>query len=224
LVAWGQKLTSAGDEDDCMNADSFLDAVETAKQTELDRLGSSKRLVAVTGADLSPDTVLERAAASEAAAASAFADLADASEGDAAETFETLAETERGHYETVTTELGEDVAAEEGAVHEFLREQADVVSRSGAAVGRGVVADRTLAQFVGFFVNDADEARADLFRDLRGDTRRDTDRALELLESHCESEDDWTRAETAATGAIQVAYDEYVDALGVLGVDAKSVC
>jgi hypothetical protein len=224
LGARGQKLTSTADEDDCMDADSFPDAVEAAKQTELDRLGSSKRLVAVTGADLSPDTVLERAAASEAAAASVFADLADASEDEAAETFASLAETERDHYETVTDELGEDAAAEAGAVHALLREQDDAVSRAGATVGRGLVADRTLAQFVGFFVNDADEARADLFRGLRGDTRRDTDRALELLASHCDSDGDWERAEAAATGAIQAAYDEYVAALGELGVDAKSVC
>ena len=207
-----------------MDADSFRDAVETAKQTELDRLGSSKRLVAVTGADLSPETVLERAAASEAAAADVFTELAEASEGDAAETFEALAATERDHYETVTADLGVDVSAEAGAVHDFLREQNDAISRAGATVGRGLVADRTLAQFVGFFVNDADESLADRFRDLRGDTRRDTDRALELLEDACESDDDWERAEAAATAAVQSVYDEYVAALNEMGVDAKSVC
>ena len=207
-----------------MDAESFTDAVEAANQSELDRLGSSKRLVAVTGADLSPETVLARAAASEAAAASVFADLADASEGDAAEAFAALAETERDHYDRVTDELGEDVDAEAGAVHAFLREQGDPVSRAGATVGRGLVADRTLAQFVGFFVNDADESRADRFRGLRDDTRRDTDRALDLLEAHCESGDDWERAEAAATGAVQAAYEEYVAALDEMGVDAKSVC
>jgi hypothetical protein len=215
-----------------MDADSFREAVEAAKQSELDRLGSSKRLVAVTGADLSTKTVLERAAASEAAAASAFADLADASEGDAAETFAAVAERERDHYERVTEELDEDVAAdisedvepEAGAVHEFLRQQDDAVTRAGAAVGRGLVADRTLAQFVGFFVNDADEARAVLFRGLRTDTGEDTERALDLLAAVCETEDDWERAEAAAVGAVQAAYDEYVEALEDMGVDAKSVC
>jgi len=211
-----------------MDADSFRDAVEATVQTELDRLGSSKRLVAVTGADLSPQTVLARAAASEAAAADVFADLAAASEADgaesAAETFAALAETEREHFDRVTEELGDEVDAEPGAVHEFLREQDDVVSRTGAIVGRGLVADRTLAQFVGFFVNDADETRADLFRDLRDDTRRDTDRALDVLDAHCESDADWARAEDAAVGAVEAAYDEYVAALNEMGVDAKSVC
>lgn len=207
-----------------MDADTFRDSVETATQTELDRLGSSKRLVAITGADLSTGTVLERAAASEAAAADVFADWADASDGDAAETFRGFAETERDHYDRVTAELGADVAADEGAVHAFLREQADAVTRAGAAVGRGLVADRTLTQFVGFFVNDADESRADLFRDLKDDTREDTDSALALLEAACGSPSDWERAEDAAHGAVQAAYDEYVAALDELGVDAKSVC
>ena len=207
-----------------MNADSFRDAVETTRQTELDRLGSSKRLVAVTGADLSSETVLERAAASEAAAAETFGALADAREGDARATFEALAETEREHYDRVVEDLGEDVAAEPGAVHDFLREQGDAVSRAGATVGRGLVADRTLAQFVGFFVNDADETRANCFRDLREDTDDDTDEAVALLASRCETESDWERAEAAATDAVDAVYEAYVAALNEMGVDAKSVC
>jgi len=207
-----------------MDADSFRGAVAAAKQTELDRLGSSKRLVAVTGADLSTGTVLERAAASEAAAADAFAALADASEGDAAETFDALAATERDHYDRVAEELGEGVSAEAGAIHDCLREHDDAISRAGATVGRGLVADRTLAQFVGFFVNDADEARASLFRDLRSDTDRDTDEAVELVASLCESASDWERARAAAEAAVDAAYDEYVAALNEMGVDAKSVC
>jgi len=217
-----------------MDADSFRDAVAAAKQTELDRLGSSKRLVAVTGADLSTGTVLERAAASEAAAAEAFDALAAASSDPAAvEAFESFAATEREHFERVTEELedggnddGDDagVSAEPGAVHDALRDRDDDASRAGAVVGRGLVADRTLAQFVGFFVNDADEARASLFRDLRSDTGDDTDEAVELVASLCDSESDWERARTAAEAAVDAAYEEYVAALNEMGVDAKSVC
>lgn len=221
-----------------MDVDDFRAAVEAAKGTELNRLGSSKRLVAITGADLSVETVLRRAAASEAAAAAVFEDWVDDSEsvdngegeGKAAETFGALAETERQHYERVTDELGEDggaeedVGAEEGAVHDFLREQTDPISRAGAVVGRGLVAERTLTQFVGFFVNKADRGRADLFRDLKDETSEDTGAAIDLLASVCESEDDWERAEDAAVGTIDAAYAEYVDALESMGVDAKSVC
>ncbi|MDH5021508.1 rubrerythrin family protein [Halobacterium rubrum] len=209
-----------------MDADSFRDAVEARTQTELDRLGSSKRLVAVTGADLSTETVLERAAASEAAAAETFDVLAAASDDPAAvETFESFAATEREHYERVTADLDDgDVAAEPGAVHDVLREQTDDVTRAGTVVGRGLVADRTLAQFVGFFVNDADETLADRFRDLRRDTDDDTDEAVALLASVCEGDDDWGRAAEAAEAAVDAAYEEYVAALNELGVDAKSVC
>ncbi|MFB6071846.1 MAG: rubrerythrin family protein [Halobacterium sp.] len=207
-----------------MDADDFRDAVESAKATELDRLGSSKRLVAVTGADLATATVLRRAAASEAAAARVFADWADDSAGDAAAAFRGLAETEREHYDRVADALGADVDAEAGALHAFLREQDDAVTRAGAAVGRGLVAERTLTQFVGYFVNDADEARADLFRDLKADTREDTASVADLLDAVCAGAADWERAQSAAESAVDAAYEEYVDALEEMGVDAKSVC
>lgn len=207
-----------------MNADDFRDAVETDRATELDRLGSSKRLVAVTGADLATETVLRSAAESEAAAASVFEEWAADSDGAASEAFEEWAATEREHYERVAGELGEDVAAEPGAVHDYLREQTDTVTRAGAAVGRGLVAGRTLSQFVGFFVNDADQPRATLFRELKADTESDSAAAADLLASVCESDDEWERAEDAAVGAIDAAYEEYVDALNEMGVDAKSVC
>ncbi|MDL0128203.1 rubrerythrin family protein, partial [Halobacterium salinarum] len=67
-----------------MNAERFPDAVADRTRTALDRLGSSKRLVAITGADLTTPTVLARAAASEAAAADTFDALAAAADTDAA--------------------------------------------------------------------------------------------------------------------------------------------
>ncbi|WP_232701079.1 rubrerythrin family protein [Halobacterium wangiae] len=207
-----------------MDADNFRDSVEAANATQLDRLGSSKRLVAITGADLSEETVLRAAAASEAAATEVFEAWAADSDGDAAETFESFAAHERDHYDRVTAELGDEVAAESGAVHDYLREQDDAVSRAGATVGRGLVATRTLTQFVGYFVNAADEARADLFRELKRETSEDTDAAVELLAATCESDEDWERAEAAATGAVDAAYEEYVAALEGMGVNAKSVC
>ena len=207
-----------------MDADDFRDTVEAANATRLDRLGSSKRLVAITGADLSEDTVLRAAAASEAAAADVFeAWAADASD-EAAETFETFAARERDHYDRVASELGEDVPADPGAVHDYLRGQTDTVTRAGAVVGRGLVATRTLTQFVSFFVNNADEDRADLFRELKRETSEDADSAVELLATACETDDDWERAEAAASGAIDAAYEEYVAALEGMGVNAKSVC
>ncbi|WP_336034638.1 rubrerythrin family protein [Halobacterium yunchengense] len=207
-----------------MDADDFPARVETERQTELDRLGSSKRLVALTAATLDDETVLCTAAASEAAAASVFADWAADADGDAADAFAAMADTERDHYGRVAGELGADVDAEEGAVHEFLRDLDATVERAGGVVGRGLVADRTLTQFVSYFVNQADEARADLFRDLTAETAADTERAVDLLAAAADSDEDWERALEAAVGAVDAAYEEYVDALEAVGVDAKSVC
>ncbi|CQH50305.1 ferritin domain protein [Halobacterium hubeiense] len=204
--------------------DDFRDGVAAAAETELDRLGSSKRLVALTDATLDDETVLRAAAASEAAAADVFAEWAADASGDAAETFAAFAERERDHYERVAGELGEDVAADPGAVHDFLRGLDDPIEQAGAVVGRGLVAERTLAQFVSYFVNQADEGRADLFRDLRRDTEADTETAIALLADVAEDEAAVERASDAAIEVVSVAYEEYVAALESMGVNAKSVC
>lgn len=207
-----------------MSPDDFADRVEAEPQSELDRLGSSKRLVAVTGADLSTETVLRRAAASEAAAAAVFEDWASDSTGAAVDAFESFAAREREHHDRVTDELGEDVPSDPGAVHDYLRGLDSTVERAGGVVGRGLVAQRTLTQFVSYFVNDADQARADLFRDLNSDTAADTDRAVDLLAAVCDDEGDWERAQAAAVDVVEVAYEEYAESLASMGVDVKSVC
>lgn len=208
-----------------MDADDFRARVEADRQTELDRLGSSKRLVALTAATLEDETVLRTAAASEAAAAALFEAWAADASGAAAETFEAFAERERDHCERVTAELDDgEVDAEPGALHDYLRSLDTTVERAGGVVGRGLVAERTLTQFVGYFVNEADEQRANLFRDLQAETQSDTEQALSLLPDAAEGDADWERALDAALGAIDAAYEEYVDALESMGVSAKSVC
>ena len=207
-----------------MNVDDFRDDVAAAVETELDRLGSSKRLVALTDASLDDETVLRAAAASEAAAADVFAAWAADETGDAAETFAAFAERERDHYERVAAELGENVAPDSGAVHDCLRDLDDTVDHVGGVVGRGLVAERTLAQFVSYFVNSADEARADLFRELRADTDADTETAISLLADVATDESDIERARDTAIKVVNVAYEEYVEALESMGVNAKSVC
>ncbi|NIB98767.1 rubrerythrin family protein [Halobacterium sp. R2-5] len=204
--------------------DDFRATVEADAATELDRLGSSKRLVALTDATLDDETVLRAAAASEAAAADVFEAWAESASGDAAEAFGTFAKRERDHYDRVTAEFGDDVDADPGAVHDHLRELEDPVERAGAVVGRGLVADRTLAQFVSYFVNQADEGRADLFRALRAETDEDTEAAVGLLGDVADGDDDWERASAAAVEVVDVAYEEYVDALEGMGINAKSIC
>ncbi|WP_101297521.1 ferritin family protein [Halegenticoccus soli] len=211
-----------------MDADTFREAVEEAKGTELDRLGSSKLLVALTDAELDRESVLRVAAHSEHAARETFRRWAD-SEDDAGarEAFDRVREQEADHYERVVASLGDDDfdPSDGGPMHMYLRGLEDTASRVAAGlVGRGLVSLRTHTQIVGFFVNEADERRADLFRDLKRETGEEVDLGLRLLEERCEADEDWERARAAAEYVIQIAYDDYADSLEGMGVNPRSVC
>ncbi|MEF8818776.1 MAG: rubrerythrin family protein [Haloferacaceae archaeon] len=218
-----------------MDGSSFREAVASERATELDRLGSNKLLVALTGADLTTPAVLSVAAASEAAARDTFAAWADDEEDDAArERFAAMAERERAHYDRVIESLRDadpdaaeafDPGDDPGPVHGYLRSREGTIARLAAGtVGRGLVSLRTHAQVIGFFVNEPDARRADLFRDLRAETEAALEAGLERLETTCEDEDDWNRARASAEYVVTLAYDGYADALREMGVDPKTVC
>jgi hypothetical protein len=210
-----------------MDAAALVDAVESETATELDRLGSSKLLVALTGADLDADTVLRAAAGSERAACETFRAWADTEpDATAGAAFDAVAEQEADHYERVAAELdGFEPPDEVDALHAYLRGLEGTVERAAAGlVGRTLVSTRAHTQLIGFFVNEADRARADLFRDLKADTDAALDDGRDVLDTVCGSGDDWTRAEDAAVAAVETAYDEYVGALDDLGLDPKPVC
>ncbi|WP_458206027.1 rubrerythrin family protein [Haladaptatus sp. NG-SE-30] len=202
-----------------MDADDFADSVRDAKTTELDRLGSQQLLVALTGADLEPETVLSAAAKSEHTAAETFSAWAESNDA-----FERLADQERDHHRRVVEEGDEFEAADPDPMHAFLRELDDDVSRAGGLVGRSLVGDRTLLQVVNFFVNRAAERRANLFRDLRAETNENVADGVSMLAEWCESEEDWERAHDVAEETIQVAYDDYADTLTGMGLDPKPIC
>jgi rubrerythrin len=210
-----------------MDGAEFRDAVVEAKRTELDRLGSNKLLVALTDADLTSERVLRAAADSENAAHNTFAAWADDEpDEDAREAFADAADREREHRERVLAELDDGYEpADGGALHEYLRGREGAVQRLAAGfVGRGLVADQTHKQVVSFFVNEAAESRANLFRELRTETEASLERGLELLEARCEDEEAWDDARAVAEYTVQVAYDDYADALRGMGVDPKPVC
>jgi len=240
-VSRGGNVNAALGDRPIMDGEAFRERVESAKATELERLGSNKLLIALTDATLEPEAVLRAAADSEHAAHNTFAAwAADAADdgghddagagGDAAaELFEWLAERERDHRERVLdslADLGVDHdPADGGTVHEYLRAREDPVERVAAGtVGRGLVSDRTHLQIVSFFVNEGDETRADLFRDFRTETEEELERGLALLEGACGTDEDWERARMVAEYAVQIAYDDYADALAGMGVDVKPVC
>lgn len=210
-----------------MDADDFVDAVESATATELDRLGSSKLLVALTDADLDAGAVLRVAATSERTARETLRAWADTESNETARAaFVEVAEREDAHYERVTAELDSFEPPEEvDEVHAYLRALDGTVERVAAGlVGRGLVSTRTHAQLVGFFVNEADRDRADLFRELKDDTEASVDRGVDVLDVICETDDHWARARDAAESTIETAYAEYADSLDDLGIDPKPVC
>ena len=210
-----------------MDAPDLQAAVETAKATELDRLGSSKLLIALTDAELDRKSVLRAAATSELAARDTFtAWAADEDDAAAADLFSDIAAQEQRHYERVADLLGEDVEPpDSGPMHGYLRDRGGAIERlAGGLLGRTLVSDRTHMQVISFFVNEADETAANAFRDLRTETTEAQAQGLELLDSICEADEDWKTAEAVANYVIQLAYDDYTDVLVGMGVEPKPIC
>ena len=207
--------------------DAFVEAVSEDNQTALSRLGSSKSLYANTGGEIDTEPVLEATADAEYAAWQTFREWADDEADDEARAaFETTAEEEQNHYETVDGKLDDDEYEpnEITQLHEYLRDREDTVERVGALVGRILASQRSKDQVVGYFVGDADPQTASLFRGFGEDLDDQLARAKTLLETVCDGDEDRDRAQEAARGAIQAAYDEYVETLEGMGANPKPVC
>ena len=202
-----------------MNGSDFLEAVRTESKTELSRLGSSKSLYADTDGEMDSEVVLAAAADNAHHAAETFDGWADG--GDV---FAAAAETERGHYESIAGKLDDYRRGSPPAVVEFLRGLPAGIERLGGLVGWTLVTEEKTSQSTGFFTGQADPQTASLFRGFGGDYQETRGAAVDALEGACEREEEWERARTAATEAIEAAYDEYFEALEELGVNPKPVC
>ena len=208
-----------------MSADEFPDEVRAANDTALSRLGSSKSLYADTEGEMEAEDVLTAAATAEHHAAETYASWAEASDGDVAAAFETTAEEERDHYETVAGELDDHDPGEVPAIQSYLGGLEGDVERLGGFVGRTLAAEKSKEQVTGFFVGDADPRTARLFRGMGEDLDAQLERATDRLAAECgDDEGCWERAEEAAAGAVQAAYDEYTERLESMGVNPKPVC
>jgi hypothetical protein len=211
-----------------MEPTEFRSAVEEDAATELERLGSQQLLLALTDADLDREPVLAAAANAEHRARETFEGWADDErDAQAQAAFEREADREREHFERVVDLLdGEFEPSDElDAMHAHLRDIEDTIPRVAAGlVGRSLVGTRTHLQFVSFFVNEADEVTADVFRDLRAETGETLEVGLELLGELCETEAGWTRAQEATVLVVQVAYEEYAESLTSMGLDPKPIC
>ncbi|CQH62419.1 ferritin domain protein [Halobacterium hubeiense] len=209
-----------------MTPSEFLDAVRDDNETALSRLGSSKSLYAATGGEMDAGPVLEAGADAEYVAAQTFHAWADSESDDAArEAFETTAAEEDDHADAVLAEL-DDYQPDDDAtgMQAYLRGLDDTVERAGALVGRVLATEKSKEQLTGFFVGQADPQTASVFRGLKGDLDDQRERALDLLETLCEDDEDWETAKDAADAAIQAAYDEYTEQLEAMGVNPKPVC
>ncbi|AGB33038.1 hypothetical protein C488_10321 [Natrinema pellirubrum DSM 15624] len=211
-----------------MDADEFEAAVAESMATELERLGSSKRLVALTDADLTETQVLRAAADSERVAAATLAAWADDEDhAGATDIFAEFRTQERDHCDRITDLLEDDHEGDAESVdpmHAELRSLESTAARLGGLVGRALVGDRTHLQVVSFFVNEGDESRADLFRELRSETVAQGERAAALLTEVCADDADWNEARDAAEAVIGAAYDAYAGSLDELGIDPKPIC
>ncbi|SDK38887.1 rubrerythrin family protein [Natronorubrum texcoconense] len=209
------------------DSEAILDAVREDNQTALSRLGSSKSLYADTGGDIDTEPVLRATADAEHAAWETFLEWADSeAHDDAREAFEATAAEEQDHYETVLDHLGDDAYEpdEIPALHEYLRGLESTVERVGGFLGRILASKRSKEQVVGYFVGDADPQTAGVFREFGDDLDAQLERAEELLEDVCESDEDRERAQEAANGAIEAAYGEYVETLEAMGANPKPIC
>lgn len=211
----------------------FLDAVRTANNTALSRLGSSKALYAETAGELDADTVLRAAARAEDSARETFEQWT-ATEVDtaAADLFADLAAQEAAHAKTVAAKLGGSPSGETAddddtvvpAIQLTLRGFETSVDRAGGLVGRCLVARASKDQYTGYFVGDADPQTASVFRDLGNDVDEQLTRAVALVDSVCETDEDRKRAQEAANAAVQAAYTEYTASLESMGINPKPVC
>ena len=200
-----------------MDAGATIDAVRDRTETERDRLGSDKVLIAATDATLETEAVLTAASTRESGLADILGRWADESDSDVATQFGAAAEA--------AAERADRIDADAGDPDGFI-DHLETVSGTARRVGAGLVAapllaDRFYLQVVSFFINEADEQRADTFREIRGEASAldDGETALRQL-----SESEREVAAAAATEAIEAAYDDYAETLEAMGLDPKPIC
>ena len=220
-TAGGDGYKRAPPDTPAMDRTAFVDAVRDEEKTELSRLGSSKSLYADTEGEMEPEAVLAAAADEAHHAAETLAGWTD---NDVDGTLAAAADRERDHYDAIAGELDAHDPGDPSAAVGVLGEQGTATDRLGALVGWTLVADGKSGQCTGFFTGQADPQTAGLFRGFGEDYEATREDALDALESVCESDEDWERAMTAATGVVEAAYEEYFETLESLGVNPKPVC
>jgi len=204
-----------------MDATTLVENVREENKTELSRLGSSKSLYADTDGEMEPDAVLAAMADAAHHAAETFDGWAT---DDVVGTFADAADLERDHYEDILGELDAHEPGDRPDAIAAVGGLEDSPERLGALVGWTLVAEAKASQATGFFTGQAKPGIASTFRAFGDDYEALRTDALDALDSVCEGESEWERAETAATTVVGAAYDAYFETLEALGVNPKPVC
>lgn len=217
------RLKGVGGQGAVMTSDP-VDEVEATAETELDRIGSEKALIAATDANLGGDAVLGAVVDDLATARRVLDEWADAADDpDVADALATAASRFEDATDDVAAHLDREPVAD-AAIGDYLADAGrGNLDRAGAGLlGLPLVLDRTLLQVVSFFVNEAATSEADLARDLRTTCDEVLDLGGDLLADREDVERE--RAVSAAVDVIEAAYDDYVATLDGMGLDPKAIC
>jgi hypothetical protein len=205
-----------------MEIKAIIEHLESAYETELARLGSSKAMYAVTGGEMESEAVLRTMADRAIAGAITFEAWAEDMEGELAAGLEQVADDLREHAESMASHAGGyEPSDAQTALEAHLRSLEGTADRLAGFVAWAEVTDRTLSQAVGFFVGNADTQAANLFRDVRATLGDEVDAFLENADL---PDADSETIESVAGEAVEAAYGHYVDALERLGIKVKPVC
>lgn len=200
-----------------MNAQEFTETVRDAHETPLSRLGSSKWVYALTGGEMDGDAVTAAWATEASATRETFEAWADSEDDEAAASaFADVAEFAADH--------GGDDDVETPPRYDALAALEGTPARAGGLLGWALVAEKTLAQMVGFFVGDADPSTANTFRDRKSAVQDLRATAESLLDEVCADDDAWAAARAGADEVVEAAYVDYVETLESMGIKPKNVC
>lgn len=197
-----------------MTGDDIVDRVESAVQTELSRLGSSKALYAATEGDLDGEQVLAALAVGLEHAADRLRKWAEA---DPMEPDDVTADRIEDAFGMVRAEFDGPVPDTVPAGIAVLPIADDPDERAGALLGWALVTERTVTQVTGYFTGQADPGTASAVREIG-------DEILAVRDVAATAPDDADRAVEAAVAVVEDAYQRYFETLEALGVNPKPIC
>ncbi|ERG95910.1 hypothetical protein [Haloquadratum walsbyi] len=219
-----------------MDASDLAATLRDDHETAFSRLGSSKAMYAITNGEMD-GAVVRAAAAVNADAVSTVTDAWSESENSTEDhhtdeidemdpdTLFTVIATDAGER---AVNLDPDVSQIETVtdpqLYDVLESMEMTPSRLGGLLARSLVMLEQVSQMIGFFVGNAEPKTAGEFRDLKSAIESDRDRVITALNSTCDSDTAWERAQSSADAVIDAAYTEYVDSLEQMGIKPKNVC